>query len=242
MNPEGKPSVAALITARGGSKGIVGKNLYPLAGKPLIVHSILAAREATAVNNIYLSSDDVKIISVAREYGCQAPFVRDAHLASDTATSIDVVLDALNRLPAHDIWVLLQPTSPLRTAHDIESVIGIMTDTGGHSCVSVVETADHPWLVYRPAEDGGLQPYCKVPETASRRRQDLPGAYILNGAIYAFRPEWLKAGNKLVGYGTQFWPMPAARSVDIDEIDDITTAEFYLLNTSMPPHQPAIKL
>jgi CMP-N,N'-diacetyllegionaminic acid synthase len=220
-----QPSVAALITARGGSKGIVGKNIYPLAGKPLIAHSILAAREATAVSNVYLSSDDAEIIAVAREYGCEVPFVRDAHLASDTATSIDVVLDALDRLPAHDIWVLLQPTSPLRTAHDIDSVIGIMTASGANSCVSVVETADHPWLVYKPADDGGLQPYCDIPGTASRRRQDLPRAYILNGAIYAFRPEWLMAEQKLVGDGTRFWPMPVERSVDIDEMDDVAAAE-----------------
>ena len=225
MNASGMPSVAALITARGGSKGIIGKNIYPLAGKPLIAHSILAAREATAVSNVYLSSDDAEIIAVAREYGCQVPFVRDAYLASDTATSIDVVLDALNRLPAHDIWVLLQPTSPLRTAHDIDSVIGIMTATGIHSCVSVVETVDHPWLVYRPSEDGGLLPYCDMPGTVSRRRQDLPGAYILNGAIYAFRPDWVMAEQKLVGDGTRFWPMPSDRSVDIDEMDDIAAAE-----------------
>lgn len=231
MNAASKPSVAALITARGGSKGIVGKNIYPLAGKPLIAHSILAAREATAVSNVYLSSDDAEIIAVAREYGCQAPFVREADLASDTAASLDVVLDAINRLPAHDIWVLLQPTSPLRTPQDIDAVIAIMSTSGAHSCVSVMEATHHPWLVYRPSDDGGLRPYCDIPATVSRRRQDLPGAYILNGAIYAFRPEWLIAERRLVGDGTRFWPMPVDRSVDIDEMDDIAAAEHYLLKT-----------
>ncbi len=229
MNAARKPSVAALITARGGSKGIRGKNIYPLGGKPLIAHSILAAREATAVGKVYLSSDDAEIITIARGYGCEVPFVREAHLASDTAASVDVVLDALNRLPAHDIWILLQPTSPLRTAHDIDSVIGIMAVTGAHSCVSVVETSDHPWLVYKSSEDGRLEPYCNIPETSSRRRQDLPAAYILNGAIYAFRPEWLIKEQKLVGEGTRLWPMPADRSVDIDEMQDIAVAEDYLL-------------
>lgn len=229
MKTAGKPTVAALITARGGSKGIVGKNIYPLAGKPLIAHSILAARESTAISNVYLSSDDAEIIAVAREYGCQAPFVRKADLASDTATSIDVVFDALNRLPAHDIWILLQPTSPLRTAQDIDSVVAIMTATDAHSCVSVTEAADHPWLIYRPDDDGILRPYCDLPEKASRRRQDLPGAYVLNGAIYAFRPEWLITGKKLVDEGTRFWPMPAERSVDIDVMGDIAAAEHYLL-------------
>lgn len=232
MNVARQPSVAALISARGGSKGIVGKNIRPLAGKPLIAYSVLAALQAATVNVVYLSSDDPEIISVACHYGAQAPFVRSANLASDTAASIDVVLDALDRLPTHDIWLLLQPTSPLRTAHDIDAVIEIMNSTGASSCVSVMETVDHPWLVYRSDQDGGLESYCDIPPNASCRRQDLPEAYVLNGAIYAFRPEWIKRERQFVGEGTRFWLMPRERSVDIDNNEDLVAAERYLLGCS----------
>lgn len=231
MNCASQPTIAALITARGGSKGVPGKNIRLIAGKPLIAHTITVARDVAAIRNIYLSSDDHGIISVACDYGAQAPFIRADHLASDSAASIDVVIDALNRLPKHDIWLLLQPTSPLRTADDIAAVIDIMKNTRAHSCVTVTEATDHPWLVYRTSKNGELEPFCDVSGTTSQRRQDLPSAYVLNGAIYAFRPDWLRARLRFVDNGTRFWPMPRERSVDIDDLEDFKVAEQYLSKT-----------
>ena len=126
----GGRSVLAVITARGGSKGLPGKNLAPFRGEPLIARTIRAAQGAPSIDRLILSSDDPAIMETARSLGCEAPFQRAAELASDTAASIDVLLDAADRAPGYDIVVLLQPTSPLRTAGDIEATLAVMAETG----------------------------------------------------------------------------------------------------------------
>mgnify|MGYP003462782716 FL=1 len=102
--------VLALIPARGGSKGLPGKNIRPVGGRPLLTWTIHAARTSRYVDRLVLSSDDPAIIAVAEHEGCEVPFRRDAALATDEASSADVVLDAIGRLPGHDVVVLLQPT------------------------------------------------------------------------------------------------------------------------------------
>ena len=112
----GDRSVLAVITARGGSKGLPRKNLLPFRGAPLIAWTIRAAQAANSIDRLILSSDDPEIIETAHSLGCEAPFRRTPDLSSDTAASVDVLLDAAARVPGYDIVVLLQPTSPLRTA------------------------------------------------------------------------------------------------------------------------------
>lgn len=222
----GDRSVLAVIAARGGSKGLPGKNLRPLRGRPLIAWTIEAARGSRFVDRLILSSDDAEIIRVARDLGCEAPFVRSPQLSGDQASSIDVVLDALDRTPGHQIALLLQPTSPLRAAADIDGALERMERSGAPSCVSVCEAPAHPWLIYGRDEDGRLDPYASPAPGASLRRQDLPSAWMLNGAVYAADAAWLRRERTFIKPAeTVAWEMPPERSVDIDTLEDLEAAE-----------------
>jgi CMP-N,N'-diacetyllegionaminic acid synthase len=217
--------IAALITARGGSKGLPGKNIRPLGGAPLIAHSIRVAQQTPGIDAVYLSTDCPEIAAVARDHGCLVPFLRSAGLASDTAGSWEVVCDALDRLPAHGLWLLLQPTSPLRATEDLTGVITLMQQSDADSCVSVTIASEHPWMMFGVEGGGKLRPLCLEAPPGGVLRQDLPPAYVLNGAIYGFRPDWLRAAPRFIDAATLAWVMPPERSVDIDDIDDFERAE-----------------
>ncbi len=222
----GDRSVLAVITARGGSKGLPRKNLLPFRGAPLIAWTIEAARAATSIDRLILSSDDPEIIETARSLGCEAPFQRQAELAGDTAASVDVVLDAADRMPGYDIVVLLQPTSPLRTAGDIEATLALMVETGAPSAVSVSEAPCHPYLIFGRDAVGRLSPFVEKPAELSWRRQDLPPAWRVNGAVYAADLAWLRAGRAMCTAGeTVAYEMPVERSFDIDTLEDLRAAE-----------------
>ncbi len=211
--------VLALITARGGSKGLPRKNVLLAGGKPLIAWTVDAAISAECVERAVLSSDDHAIMDAARAAGCDVPFCRPAHLASDCATSIDVVLHALDQLPGYKYVVLLQPTSPLRVAADIDAAFSLMLERDAPSCVSVCEVDQSPYWMYRVESDNKLQRL--LPELQSiTRRQDLPPVYILNGAIYIARIDWLRANKNFVSSETVAYFMPKERSLDIDTAED----------------------
>jgi N-acylneuraminate cytidylyltransferase len=211
-------SVLALITARGGSKGLPGKNIRLAGGRPLIHYTIDAARGARTVDRVVLSSDDDAIIAAARAAGCEVPFRRPAHLATDEATSIDVVLHALDALPSHDLVVLLQPTSPLRTGADIDAACARLAACDAPSCVSVTLAEHSPYWMYALDAGHRLQPLLRAAQAT--RRQDLPPAWRLNGAVYVARTAWLRRTRAFVGAGSVALEMPAARSLDIDTLDD----------------------
>ncbi|HWQ88254.1 acylneuraminate cytidylyltransferase family protein [Brevundimonas sp.] len=222
----GGRSVLAVITARGGSKGLPRKNLAQFRGEPLIAWTIQAAQAANSIDRLILSSDDPEIIETARALGCEAPFQRAPELASDTAASVDVVLDAADRVPGYDIVVLLQPTSPLRTAGDIEATLTLMAEKGAPGAVSVSEAPCHPYLIFRRDAAGRLSPFVEKPADIGWRRQDLPPAYRVNGAVYAADLAWLRAGRAMCKAGeTAAYEMPVERSVDIDTLEDLRAAE-----------------
>ncbi|SFS29921.1 cytidylyltransferase domain-containing protein [Brevundimonas viscosa] len=223
-------SVLAVVTARGGSKGLPGKNLRTLAGRPLIAWTIAAAQAAGAVDRLIVSSDDAEIIKATQALGCDVPFRRSPELSGDAAGSLDVVLDALDRVPGFEVVVLLQPTSPLRTAADIDGALGRMATTGAPACVSVTEAPMHPWLAYGQDARGRLDPFCAPPGGASLRRQDLPPAWMLNGAVYAAEVDWLRRERSFLKPGeTAIWQMPSERSIDIDTLEDFEAAERLML-------------
>lgn len=208
-----------LITARGGSKSLPRKNVLPVAGKPLIAWTISAALESKSINQIVLSSDDDEIIKTAMEWGCPASFRRPAQLASDEASSIDVVLHALDQLPAYEFVILLQPTSPFRSSEDIDAAFKLMQSKGAPSCVSVCEVEQSPYWMYRLSEEGRLEKLLSEKTTATRR-QDLPPVYMLNGAIYIANVDWLRRTKTFLGEGCVAYRMPKERSLDIDTKDD----------------------
>ena len=217
-------TVLAVIPARGGSKGIPRKNIRLLAGRPLIVWTIDAARAAPGIDRIVVSTDDAEIADVARAAGADVPFMRPEALAQDTTPGLDPVLHALAEVPGHATVVLLQPTSPLRTAADIGACLALAARAP--SVVSLREARDHPWLTYAPGEGGHLRPLHDGPPPA--RRQDLPVALALNGAVYVADVAWLTHGRRFVGPETLGHVMPPERSVDIDTPFDWTVAEALL--------------
>lgn len=227
-----KEEVLALITARGGSKGVPRKNLKPVAGRPLIAWTIQAARGARRVDRVVVSTDDAAIAEVAKAWGASAPFLRPAELASDQATSREVALHALDWLALRqgyqpDWLLLLQPTSPLRLAEDIDRAVDLARASGARAVVSVCPAHPHPQWCQRLDETGRLHPWVEGNGLA-QRRQDLPPAYALNGAIYLVRAQDLMAGGDWLGPDTLAYLMPAERSLDIDSPWDLHLADLVL--------------
>lgn len=224
--------VLAFIPARGGSKGIPRKNLVPLAGKPLIQYTVEAAQKAASVSEIFLSSDDAEIIAFCRSLGLAVPYLRPAELSSDTATMIDAVLHGLawrreQGMPDTDAVLLLQPTSPLRTAADIDGAVDLLSARGTQSLVSVHEMAEHPFECIKGLEPGWN--FLDHPGQAATRRQDYgQHFFFMNGAIYIVRTAFLETARIFFEEGrSALYVMPRARGVDIDDLEGLRLAEFY---------------
>lgn len=223
--------IVAIVPARGGSKGLPRKNVLPLGGKPLIAWTIDAARACPSIDRVIVTTDDEEIAGAARSAGAAVPFLRPAELATDTARSIDVVLHALDRLAAdgehYDVLVLLQPTSPLRTAGDISAALDLLFTRTAQAVISVCETEHHPYWSNTLPPDGSLAAFLR-PELLNTNRQELPVFYRLNGAIYAARCEYVRARNGFLGPDSIAYRMPRERSVDIDTMLDFKFAELLL--------------
>ncbi|MFZ4123967.1 MAG: cytidylyltransferase domain-containing protein, partial [Candidatus Planktophila sp.] len=217
--------VLALIPARGGSKGLPRKNVLEVGGHPLIAWTISAAKKSKYVSDVIVSTDDEEIKSVSLRYGAKVPFLRPVDLSSDTAKSIDVALHALQffQNEAYDLLVFLQPTSPLRTAQDIDEAIEQMVTKGAASCVSICEVQQSPYLMYTIGADGGLNSI--LPATGWTRRQDFPAVYALNGAIYVSLCQRLLSARSFFDDATVGHIMPFMRSVDIDTADDLASID-----------------
>jgi len=214
-----------IIPARAGSKGLPGKNTKLLAGKPMIQYTIEAALGVFDKENICITTDDQKVIDIAEGLGINVPFVRPSYLATDSATSQDVISHAIDYYKGegntYDAIILLQPTSPLRTAKHIEEAIELYTDEVD-MVVSVKETSANPYYVlFEEDENGYLQ---KSKKGNFTRRQDCPHVWEYNGAIYVMNIKSLKANKinefeKVVKY-----EMDDRSSVDIDNKFDFILA------------------
>jgi CMP-N,N'-diacetyllegionaminic acid synthase len=226
--------VLGIITARGGSKGVPGKNLKLLGGRPLLAYSVEAATD-TPLDRLICSTEDPKIAEVARELGCEVPFMRPAELARDETPHLPVIEHAVRWMREHagyspDAVVILQPTSPLRTAADIAAALRMLELSGADSVVSVSEVSahSHPMRMLRVDANGEATLFVTGDPVRKRinRRQDLPQAWMMNGAVYAFRtglldgPEPSLYGNRVVAY-----PMPHERAISIDTPEDWDEAE-----------------
>ena len=221
--------IFAFIPARGGSKGIKNKNIVSLNGLPLLSYSIQAALESQYVDNVIVSTDSMKIATIAKEYGANVPFIRPASLADDSSRTVDAVIHAISFLKTHDdyydVLLLLQPTQPLRTAGDIDGAIELFFERGMRGLVSVSLVEDHPVLIRTLSEDGLLTSLLHGSSTI--RRQDMSAYYRVNGCIYLNRvdeiTEKTSFNDNPVGY-----VMERSHSVDIDEMKDLYVAEYYL--------------
>jgi CMP-N,N'-diacetyllegionaminic acid synthase len=227
--------VLGVITARGGSKGIPGKNLKPLAGKPLIAYTVEAARESSVFDRLVLSTDAPDIADAVRSLGCEVPFMRPADLARDDTPHLPVLQHALQWLDGHqqyrpDAVMILQPTSPFRRPRHIRESIALLEQSGAESVVSVSEVPAHynPMRTLR-VDDRGLASLFVTGQPVRRRinrRQDMPTAWTMNGAIYLFRTAVLFAAEpSLYGERTAAYVMRDADGISIDSLDDWAEAE-----------------
>jgi len=231
--------VLALITARGGSKGLPKKNVLPLAGKPVIAWTISAALQSPSISRIVVSTDDEEIAQVSREWGAEVLFMRPSELAQDDSPHMSVILHAIRWLEAHqevrpEYVMLLQPTSPLRTTEDIEVAIQLALKKIADSVVSVSLTHHHPYLTKKIAEDGTMADFMGSTQ-ADLRRQVLPPAYILNGAIYLTRREVLLNEQTFHPDRTFPYVMPPERSLEIDDPWDFHLVNLILENQNGSP-------
>lgn len=224
----GNRKILAIIPARGGSKGVPRKNVREVAGRPLIAWSIAAAKASRYVDRVILSSDDPEIISVSREWGCDVPFVRPAELATDHADSLQVVRHALGALGEDfDLVVLLQPTSPMRLASDIDAALEALVTGGATTCVSVCEPDKSPFWTLTPRPDGFIQPLFSADQMPSRR-QDAPVVLALNGAVYVASADHIANGGTFLSDRTCGYAMPKERSLDIDTELDLEIVNFLM--------------
>ena len=217
-------TLLALIPARGGSKGIPRKNIRPFCGKPLLQWSIDAALASACVDQVVVSTDDREISEVAIACGAEVPFLRPAELASDTAPGIAPVLHALQQLPHVSDVLLLQPTSPLRTSTDIDSIVALREQAKRESAVSLTLSPKHPAWMYNLSQDLRVEPLLKV--DGSHCRQQLMPAYVLNGALYLASRAFLFRETHFIATDTVGYLMPPERSVDIDTPFDWQWAEY----------------
>jgi CMP-N-acetylneuraminic acid synthetase len=225
-------NILGLIPARGGSRSIPGKNLVPLAGRPLLAYTCDAALRSKRLTRTILSTDDEEIVRVGKACGVQVPFRRPADLAADDTPMIEVVRHAVDWLADHegyrtDLVALLQPTSPLRRAEHIDAAVNLLLETGADTVVSVVEVPHqfNPVSLMR-VDEGRLVPLLDQPMIL--RRQDKPRAYARNGpAVLVVRREVIAQG-RLYGDTVRPFEMSPMDSVDVDESHDLALAEFYL--------------
>ncbi|WP_027717718.1 cytidylyltransferase domain-containing protein [Desulfovirgula thermocuniculi] len=223
-------SVLGFIPARASSKGVPGKNLRPLAGKPLILHTIETARQSGVFDCLLVSTDGEEIARVAREAGAEVPFLRPAELATDTARGIDVLHHAMEWLEErgqkYDCVMVLQPTSPLRTVGDILAALELLVRRDAGAVVSICEVEHHPWWCNELPPDGCMENFLRPGIPANR--QELPKYYRLNGAIYLARWDYIRHRDSWFGPRTYAYIMPQERSVDIDGELDFLLAEAIL--------------
>ncbi len=226
---DGKGLVLAIVPARGGSKGVPGKNVRPLAGRTLLDYTAEAARQSGVVDRIVLSTDAEDVAEAGRRAGLEVPFLRPAELARDDTPMLPVLQHALDALE-RDGWlptfvVLLQPTSPLRRAQHVRHALTLLQDSGADSVVTVVEVPRHfsPDYVMR-IENGALRPF--LPEGAAvTRRQDARPAYSRDGTVYAFRRDTLSRYNSIYGPDCRPLVIDAEESLSIDTPRDWADAE-----------------
>ncbi|WP_285397575.1 acylneuraminate cytidylyltransferase family protein [Lysinibacillus sp. fls2-241-R2A-57] len=213
-----KPKILAIIPARGGSKGVPRKNIRKLVDKPLIAWTIEEAKKSKYITRTILSSEDPEIIEVAKQYGCEVPFVRPLELAQDDTPGIEPVLHVVDQCPGFDYIVLLQPTSPLRTFEDIDGCIELIFKNKSPACVSVSIADTSPYWMYTMQEKEQLSPL--LTNEFFSRRQDLPKVYALNGAVYVAKVSWLQNKKTFITDETIGYVMSESHSLDIDTEED----------------------
>jgi len=224
-------NILAIIPARKGSKGIKDKNIYMFNSKPLMFWTFQAAQKSKFLDKVIFSSDSEKYISIAKKNGIDAPFLRPDSISADMTSSAEVVIHAidwveknLKLIPTYILY--LQPTSPLRTSKDIDNSIILAKKNNADSVISVNQTDKHPYFFKELNSKGKISHYMPM-RNPTPRRQELDKYYVLNGAIFLVKTKLIRQGD-WYGKNSFAYVMPKNRSIDIDSIDDIKLANYYI--------------
>lgn len=225
--------VIAIIPARGGSKGLPGKNVKPLLGKPLVAWSIKQALKSKYIDYILLSTDGEEIAKIGKQYGAEVPFLRPSEYATDDSPSSDLVIDALGKLESmgqrYDYIVLLEPTSPLRKKDDIDEAIKLLVENEkADSLISIGKIhLEHPYLIKKINNDGYVMPYIKSSKSIYQRQQAdealFPYGVIYMSKVSSFKEKLTFYTDKTIPYLIERW-----QNYEID--DEI---DFVLIETIM---------
>lgn len=224
-------TVLAVIPARGGSKALPRKNIIPVMGKPLLEWTVEEARRSRHIDRMVLSSDDDEIIDVAHGLGLEVPFRRPAELATDATPTNDVLFHLLSKIAGYDYLVVLQVTSPLRTAEDIDGCIGECAHKEAGACVTVSLAEKNPYY-FRTLDSKGRLKTLIGDACHIGRRQDLPDVYMINGAVFASQTTFFLEKRTFFTPETVGYVMPQERSIDIDTEKDLALMEYLLSKRS----------
>jgi CMP-N,N'-diacetyllegionaminic acid synthase len=219
----------AIIPARGGSKGLPEKNIKSLHGKPLIAYTIEAALKSKEVSRVILSTDDIQIANISKEFGAEVPFMRPVELATDTAMAVDTYKYTCQRLEKEENirineFIILQPTSPFRTAVHIDEAVELFKKNKADSVISYCKE-NHPIVWHKHlSETGQIK---SIFDKTIRNRQDERPTYFPNGALYIFKRDIIEQGIYITD-NSYAYVMERKDSIDIDTLDDFKYAEFLI--------------
>lgn len=222
--------VLGVIPARGGSKGLPGKNTKDLCGKPLIAWSILAGLQSKVVSRLVVSTDSEEIAKVARNYGADVPFMRPAELARDDSPSAGVILHALDYFKTageeFDFVMMIEPTSPLRTAEDLDRAMEVLwKEKDADAIVGVARTeSQNPAFLLKMDDRGFIQGY-ENKTIKVLRRQDIASVYYLEGSVYISRVGTFREKSSFYHEKTLGFEFPKWKALEIDDIDDFIMVE-----------------
>ena len=225
--------ILCTICARGGSKGVKGKNIKALLGKPLIAHSIEQAKASGLFEHIVISTDSDDIADVATQYGAEVFFKRDAEMASDTAGKLDVIRDAFERSEAHyattfDYLIDLDATSPLRDVADINKAFAQLLRDNNDNLITGAPSRRSPYFNLVEVGGEGDVYLSKALESSVLRRQDAPKSYDMNASIYVWNRKTILNEDTLFLKNTGLYVMPEERSIDIDSELDYKIVEMMM--------------
>ncbi|RED44290.1 cytidylyltransferase domain-containing protein [Aestuariispira insulae] len=229
--------VLVVITARGGSKGLPGKNIKPLMGKPLIAYTIEAARDSHYVDRIIVSSDSQDIVDTAVAYGAEAPFIRPESLAGDLSKQEDAILHAMDWVEAeegaYDYVMVLVPTTPLRDAAEVDACLEALVENDDAKAIFTVRECDHhPWQANALPESQSMRDFID-PAIRTKNRQELPQFFQLSGSVCLSEWEHFRKEQSFLTDKTFAYLTDARNGLDIDNLKDFLLAEVYLNNPGL---------
>jgi CMP-N,N'-diacetyllegionaminic acid synthase len=234
-----KKKIIAIIPARSGSKKLRDKNIRELNGKPLMAYTIEAAVKSGVFSEIIVSTDSPEYVKIARQYGAYIPFLRPDNLSTDAASSSDVIVHAIEEMQkqgmVYECFMLLQPTSPLRTPEDIVGAINLFENKKANSVVGVCEMDHSP--LWSNTLDATLSMDNFLSDAGNKMRQDLPTYYRINGALYLSRVEYFLKHRTFYKEKSFAFIMARDHSIDIDDLIDFILAELLLQSGSVENHE-----